>query len=89
MSIYSSTTNELFSLVIDTQYGDEGDGRVWRSRRLRWRAFGWDGDVDIEPPHRQLKHELKYFRYRFSAQHFPYEESDYENLAARYEEQRK
>ena len=84
MSRYSSTHNELFYLTIRTNYED--DNGIHRSKHLLWRAFGWEGSVDISGPWLSRR---RYIKHRFSADHFPFDPYDNENIYATYFEKRK
>lgn len=72
MSRHSSTNNELMYVTIRTSYSDDYDG-VSRSREILWRAFGWEGSIDID-----RRKKWWSMRYRFTAQHFPFDPEDNE-----------
>jgi len=78
MSRQSYTTNELVALSVQTTYSD--DYGVRRGRVLRWRAFGWEGTVDLHP----TKRWWRSLRWRFDAQHFPFEPEDSEGMYYEY-----
>ena len=78
MSRHSSTNNELFYVTLRTSYAD--DYGYERSREILWRAFGWEGSIDIDK-------RTKWWdmRYRFTVNHFPFDPEDNEQMYLHFE----